>query len=79
MNDYNDRKHSLLLSIIETIADAVEEMEVDENTEAGTISVPVFRYQPQFEFTEEDMRTIRDLAEEEGMDFTKILGEEEEE
>lgn len=77
MRNYNDRKHLLLMNILRTIAEATTEMDVDEETEAGTISVPVFRYQPQFEFDEEDMQTIRDLAEEEGEDFTTLTGDDE--
>ena len=78
MRDYNDRKHLLLVSLIETISEATAEMDC-EDTDAGVISTPVFRWAPQFDFDEEDMQTIRELAKEEGMDFSQILGEEEEE
>ena len=75
--DYNDRKHILLVSLLETISEATTEMDIEENTDCGTISTPVFRYEPQFDFTEEDIQTIREIANEEGMDFSQLLGEEE--
>ena len=77
MRDYNDRKHFLLLEIIRTIAEATTDLDIDPDTDAGTITIPIFRFQSQFEFDEEDMQTIRELAEEEGEDFTTLTGEEE--
>lgn len=79
MRSYADRKHLLLVDIIRTMADATTEMDIDTETEAGTIASPVFRYMPQFEFDEEDMQTIRELAEEEGEDFTTLTGDEDDE
>lgn len=78
MRDYNNRKHLLLVSLIETISEATVEMDC-EDTDAGVVSTPVFRWTPQFDFDEEDMQTIRELAKEEGMDFSQLIGEEEEE
>lgn len=77
MRSYADRKHLLLVNIIRTMADATTDMDIDTETEAGAIASPVFRYMPQFEFDEEDMQTIRELAEEEGEDYSTITGEDE--
>ncbi len=77
MRSYEDRKHLLLVNVIRTIADATTDMDIDAETDAGTIASPVFRYMPSFEFDEEDMQTIRELAKEEGDDYTLLTGEDE--
>ncbi len=76
MNDYNKRKHLLLLNVLRTIAESTTEVETDPDTEAGTITIPVFRWQPQFEFDEEDIQTIKELSNEEGEDFSILTGDE---
>lgn len=62
---------SLLISMLRTVADAASDMEV-ENTECGKLYSPVFRYLPVFEFSKEDMRTIKLLAKEELEDFSTL-------
>lgn len=76
MNDYNKRKHLLLLELLRTINEATSEMDSEE-TDAGLVTIPSFRYEPTFEFDEEDIQTIRELADEEGEDFSLLLGDEE--
>ena len=76
MNDYNNRKHLLLLSLLRTINEATSETDSEE-TDAGLVIIPSFRYEPTFEFEEEDIQTIRKISEEEGEDFSLLLGDEE--
>lgn len=60
---------TLLVSILETIADATDTME-SEDTDCGTLHFPELRYIPTFEFTNEDIRLIKSLGKEEMMDFS---------
>lgn len=76
MNDYDKRKHLLLLSLLRTINEATSEMDSEE-TDAGLITIPSFRYEPTFEFDEEDIQTIKELSNEEGEDFSILTGDEE--
>jgi hypothetical protein len=76
MNDYNKRKHLLLLSLLRTINEATLEIDSEE-TEEGLVTIPSFRYEPTFEFEEEDIQTIRKISEEEGEDFSMLTGDEE--
>ncbi len=76
MNDYNKRKHLLLLSLLRTINEATLEIDSEE-TDEGLITIPSFRYEPTFEFNEEDIQTIREISDEEGEDFSCLLGDEE--
>lgn len=77
MKDLNTRKHLLLLNVLRTIAESTTEVETDPDAETGTITIPVFRWQPQFEFDEEDIQTIKELSNEEGEDFSILTGDEE--
>lgn len=47
-------------------------MEVDDDTEYGTLHYPIFRYTPTFDFTDEDIELIKWLAEEEGEAFDML-------
>ena len=76
MNDYDKRKHLLLVSLLRTINEATSEMDSEE-TDAGLITIPSFRYEPTFEFDEEDIQTIKELSNEEGEDFSILTGDEE--
>lgn len=76
MNDYDKRKHLLLLSLLRTINGATSEIDSEE-TDEGLITIPSFRYEPTFEFNEEDIQTIRQLSDEEGEDFSMLTGDEE--
>lgn len=74
MNDYDKRKHLLLLELLRTINEATSEMDSEE-TDAGLITIPSFRYEPTFEFDEEEIQTIKELAKEEGEDFSILTNE----
>ena len=76
MNDYDKRKHLLLLSLLRTINGATSEIDSEE-TDEGLITIPSFRYEPTFEFNEEDIQTIRQLSDEDGEDFSMLTGDEE--
>ena len=60
----------LLESILSSICDATSSVEKDD-TDAGLCVTPNFRYEPNFEFYEDDIETIKRLQEESGdFDFT---------
>ena len=60
----------LLESILTSICDATSSVEKDD-TDAGLCITPNFRYEPTFEFYEDDIETIKRLQEESGdFDFT---------
>lgn len=60
----------LLESILTSICDATSSVEKDD-TYAGICVTPNFRYEPTFEFYEDDIETIKRLQEESGdFDFT---------
>lgn len=63
--DKNFEIKKLLISLLQTIeeaADGVEEMETD----AGTTRIPSFKWEPVFEFYEDDVKLINELIEEMG-------------
>lgn len=64
-----DAIRNLFCRVLQEINDATTEMEVDSETEFGSLHIPTFRYTPTFEFTEEDIELIKWLAEEEGENF----------
>lgn len=60
----------LLESILSSICDATSSVEKDD-TDAGLCVTPNFRYEPTFEFYEDDIETIKRLQKESGdFDFT---------
>ena len=60
----------LLESILSSICDATISVEKDD-TDAGLCVTPSFRYEPTFEFYEDDIETIKRLQVESGdFDFT---------
>ena len=63
----------LLERLLETICEATGDVE-KEDTEAGLCVIPNFRWNPTFEFYEDDIETIKWLQEEnEGMlDFSQL-------
>lgn len=63
----------LLCSVLQGINAAMSEMDIDEETEFGTLHIPAFRYTPTFEFTDEDIELIKWLAEEEAEDFSMLI------
>lgn len=72
--DKNYERANLLCNLLQTICEAangVEEMETD----AGTTRILSFRYEPTIEFYEDDVRIIKELAEEIGEEFPYIIEE----
>jgi len=72
--DKNYERAQLLCNLLQTICEAangVEEMETD----AGTTRILSLRYEPTFEFFEDDVKIIKELAEEMGEEFPYILKE----
>lgn len=67
----NESITRLLCDILREIAEAVSAMEVYES-DAGTLHLPEFRYIPSFEFTDEDIQLIKEIAESEGEDFSTL-------
>ena len=68
----NYERTQLLCNLLQTICEAangVEEMETD----AGTTRILSFRYEPVFEFFEDDVRIIKELADEMGEEFPYII------
>lgn len=69
---------NLLVSILSTIADAADETTVDDGLDYGTGYFPHFRFEPTFEFTEEEMTLIKQLEDEECEDWSTITDYKEE-
>lgn len=57
--------------MLETLADATIDMET-EDMDCGTLHFPVLKYIPTFEFSDEDIRLIKTLGEEELEDFSVL-------
>ena len=73
--DKNYERTQLLCNLLNAICEAangVEEMETD----AGTTRILSFRYEPTIEFFEDDVRIIKELAEEMEEDFPYIIEDE---
>ena len=66
-----DKIERLLVSILEAIADATESVEV-ENTDCGVLHLPILKYAPVFEFTNEDIKLIRKLGDNNMEDFSML-------
>ena len=67
-----DNAVRLLESILSSICDATSSVEKDD-TDAGLCVTPNFRYEPAFEFYEDDIETIKRLQKESGdFDFTGL-------
>ena len=65
-----DNAVRLLESILSSICDATKSVQKDD-TDAGLCVTPNFRYEPTFEFYEDDIETIKRLQKESGdFDFT---------
>lgn len=66
-----ERIKKLLVSLLETLANATVGMET-EDMDCGTLHFPVLRYTPTFEFSNDDIRLIEALGEEELEDFSTL-------
>lgn len=73
--DKNYERTQLLCNLLNTICEATNGVEKME-TDAGTTRILSFRYEPTIEFFEDDVRIIKELAEEMGESFPYILEEE---
>ena len=67
-----DKIEKLLVSILETIADATESVEV-ESADCGVLHFPMLKYAPVFEFTDEDIQLIKELGEDNLEDFSILI------
>ena len=63
---------SLLISILRTLSDATNDMEIDKGTDCGTLYYPVLRYMPTFEFDDDDIQLIKTLERDELEDFSTL-------
>lgn len=52
-----ERIKNLLVSVLETIADATESVDI-ESADCGILHFPILKYNPTFEFTDEDILLI---------------------
>lgn len=59
----------LLCELLQSICDATIDIEHEQGDETY---VPVFRYEPTFEFTAEDLHTVHTLAEDELQDYSML-------
>lgn len=66
-----ERIKKLLVSLLETLANATVGMET-EDMDCGTLHFPVLRYTPTFEFSNDDIQLIKALGEEELEDFSTL-------
>ena len=66
-----ERIKNLLASVLETIADATESVEL-ESADCGVLHFPILKHNPTFEYTDEDIMLIQSLGEEEMMDFSML-------
>lgn len=62
---------ALLASLLETLANATVDMEVEE-TDCGTLYCPILKYILTFEFSKQDIRLIKAIAKEELEDFSTL-------
>jgi hypothetical protein len=64
---------SLLRNILTSICEATSDIEEVE-TDLGLCVIPNFRYEPVFEFTEDDLKLIKSLQDSEGIyDFSQLI------
>lgn len=68
----DSKYRDLLVSILSTIADAADVTEANDGLDYGTGYFPHFRFEPNFEFTDEEMNIIKQLEDEECEDWSTI-------
>lgn len=69
---FKEKAHArmiLLCELLQSMCDATVDIEHEEGDETY---VPVFRYEPTFELTAEDLHTINTLADEELQDYSPL-------
>lgn len=67
----DERIRSLLVSMLETLAESTEGMET-EDMDCGVLHSPVLKFIPMFEFCNEDIQLIKTLGKEEELDFSTL-------
>jgi hypothetical protein len=71
--EQKDNAISLLRNILTSICEATSDIEEVE-TDLGLCVIPNFRYEPVFEFTEDDLKLIKSLQDSEGIyDFSQLI------
>lgn len=68
----DSKYRDLLVSILSTIAEAADVTEAQDGLDYGTGYFPHFRFEPNFEFTDEEMTLIKQLEDEECEDWSTI-------
>jgi hypothetical protein len=68
----DSKYRDLLVSILSTIAESADMTEAQDGLDYGTGYFPHFRFEPSFEFTDEDMTLIKQLEDDEGEDWSTI-------
>ena len=68
-----DEAISLLKTILNSICEATSYVE-EEDTDFGLCIIPNFKYEPVFEFTEDDIKIIKSLQEIDDIyDFSQLI------
>lgn len=71
--EQKDEAIILLRNILSRICEATKDTEV-EDTDLGLCVVPNFRYDPVFEFTEDDIKIIKSLQDSDDVhDFSQLI------
>lgn len=71
--EQKDNAISLLGKILSSICEATDDIE-EVDTDLGLCVIPNFRYEPVFEFTEDDLKLIKSLQDSEGIyDFSQLI------
>lgn len=68
------RTHDLFFNMLEEIARATSEMTVGDY-DCGKLYIPSFKYEPSFEFNEEDVELIKHIASKEDWESAKTLAD----
>lgn len=67
-----DKAIILLRNILNSICEATENIE-EVDTDFGLCVIPNFRYEPIFEFTEDDLKIIKSLQDSDVYDFSQLI------
>ena len=71
--EQKDEAISLLRNILNSICEATEDIK-KEDTDLGLCVIPNFRYEPIFEFTEDDIKIIKSLQDSDDVyDFSQLI------
>jgi hypothetical protein len=71
--EQKDEAISLLRNILNSICESTIDIE-EEDTDSGWCIIPNFRYEPIFEFTEDDIKIIKSLQDSNDIyDFSQLI------